>query len=108
MIYEMLSGINPFKVRNKNKFEKLQMITDRDIEMRPEFSDSATSLLRGLCKRNVSSAYNDLYPNCPVIVYRLEKDLVHEVWTISSATFSSMESIGKRCMQDKYQHPSFR
>ena len=91
MIYEMLSGINPFKVRNKNKFEKLQMITDRDIEMRPEFSDSATSLLRGLCKRNVSSAYNDLYPNCPVIVYRLEKDLVHEVWTISSATFSSME-----------------
>ena len=23
MIYEMLSGINPFKVRNKNKFEKL-------------------------------------------------------------------------------------
>eukprot|EP00349_Pseudokeronopsis_sp_Brazil_P000243 CAMPEP_0202960934 /NCGR_PEP_ID=MMETSP1396-20130829/5063_1 /ASSEMBLY_ACC=CAM_ASM_000872 /TAXON_ID= /ORGANISM="Pseudokeronopsis sp., Strain Brazil" /LENGTH=71 /DNA_ID=CAMNT_0049680465 /DNA_START=639 /DNA_END=854 /DNA_ORIENTATION=- len=31
LIYEMLSGINPFKVRNKNKFEKLQMITDMDI-----------------------------------------------------------------------------
>lgn len=28
MIYEMLSGINPFKLRNKNKYEKLQMITD--------------------------------------------------------------------------------
>ena len=38
MIYEMLSGINPFKVKNKNKFEKMKMITDRDIEMRPEFS----------------------------------------------------------------------
>ena len=55
MIYEMLSGVNPFKVRNKNKFEKLQMITDRDIEMRSEFSDEAASLLRGLLKRNVSS-----------------------------------------------------
>jgi hypothetical protein len=31
MIYEMLSGINPFKVRNKNKFEKLQMITDMEL-----------------------------------------------------------------------------
>ena len=28
------------------------MITDRDIEMRPEFSDEACSLLRGLLKRN--------------------------------------------------------
>ena len=31
MIYEMLSGINPFKIKNKNKYEKLQMITDQDI-----------------------------------------------------------------------------
>lgn len=31
MIYEMLSGINPFKIKNKNKYEKLQMITDTDI-----------------------------------------------------------------------------
>ena len=30
------------------------MITDRDIEMRPDFSDEAASLLRGLLKRNVS------------------------------------------------------
>ena len=54
MIYEMLSGINPFKVRNKNKFEKMKMITDRDIEMRPEFSSQASSLLQGLLNRNVS------------------------------------------------------
>ena len=33
MVYEMLSGINPYKVRNKNKFEKLQMITEDDIIM---------------------------------------------------------------------------
>lgn len=54
MVYEMLSGINPFKVKNKNKMEKMAMITDRDIPMRPEFSDSACSLLMGLLKRNVS------------------------------------------------------
>ena len=54
MIYEMLSGINPFKLRNKNKFEKMKMITDRDIEMRPEFSSEASSLLQGLLNRNVS------------------------------------------------------
>ena len=38
MVYEMLSGINPFKIRNKNKYEKMQMITDKDIEMLPKFS----------------------------------------------------------------------
>jgi len=45
MIYEMLSGINPYKVRNKNKFEKLQMILDDEIEMQPMFSDEARSLI---------------------------------------------------------------
>jgi len=45
MIYEMLSGINPFKVRNKNKFEKLQMILEDDIEMQPHFSENAWSLI---------------------------------------------------------------
>mmetsp|Transcript_618 Transcript_618/g.674 ORF Transcript_618/g.674 Transcript_618/m.674 type:complete len:133 (-) Transcript_618:88-486(-) len=52
MVYEMLSGINPFKIRNKNKFEKLQMITDMDIQMLPMFSEDATSLLEGLLERN--------------------------------------------------------
>jgi hypothetical protein len=45
MIYEMLSGINPFKVRNKNKFEKLQMILEEEIPMQPQFSPIATSLI---------------------------------------------------------------
>ena len=54
MIYEMISGKNPFKTKSKNKMEKLQMITDRDVEMRPEFSDEASSLLSRLLKRNVS------------------------------------------------------
>jgi hypothetical protein len=54
MIYEMISGVNPFKVRNKNKFEKLQMITDMDIDIAPEvFSDNARSLLEGFLDRNV-------------------------------------------------------
>jgi hypothetical protein len=45
MIYEMLSGINPYKVRNKNKFEKLQMILEDEIEMQPMFSEDAISLI---------------------------------------------------------------
>ena len=54
MVYEMLSGINPFKLRNKTKYEKLQMITEQDIQMLPMFSEAATSLLKGLLNRNVS------------------------------------------------------
>ena len=54
MIYEMLSGINPFKLRNKNKYEKLQMITDQDIKMRSVFSENACSLLTALLQREVS------------------------------------------------------
>jgi hypothetical protein len=45
MVYEMLSGINPFKVRNKNKFEKLQMILEDEIPMQPTFSETACSLI---------------------------------------------------------------
>jgi serine/threonine protein kinase len=48
MVYEMLSGINPFKVRNKNKFEKLQMILEDDIPMQPIFSENTCSLIEGL------------------------------------------------------------
>jgi hypothetical protein len=54
VIYEMLSGINPFKIRTKNKFDKLQMITEKDIEMLSMFSPDANDLLTGLLKRNVS------------------------------------------------------
>ena len=53
MIYEMLSGINPFKVRNKNKFEKLQMILEDEIEMQPTFSETAVSLIKGLLEKKV-------------------------------------------------------
>lgn len=52
MIYEMLSGINPFKLKNKNKFEKLQMIMEEDIKMLPMFSQDATDLLTKLLMRN--------------------------------------------------------
>lgn len=38
MIYEMISGVNPFKIRNKSKYEKLQMITENQIKMFPIFS----------------------------------------------------------------------
>jgi len=53
MVYEMLSGINPFKVRNKNKFEKLQMILEDEIEMQPVFSENACSLIQGLLEKKV-------------------------------------------------------
>lgn len=59
MIYEMLSGINPFKVRNKNKFEKLQMILEDDIEMQPAFSENAWSLIQGLLSKKVMLSSSD-------------------------------------------------
>ena len=62
MIYEMISGINPFKVKNKNKFEKLQMITDQDIPMLPIFSEDARSLLEGFLNRNVIDQCDSFQP----------------------------------------------
>jgi serine/threonine protein kinase len=52
MVYEMLSGINPFKLRNKTNKDKMQMIAHEDVRMRPEFSTVAVSLLQGLLNRN--------------------------------------------------------
>ena len=52
MIYEMLSGINPFKLRNKSNYEKLQMIMNTDVPMMPEFSPVARDLLKSLLQRN--------------------------------------------------------
>lgn len=54
MLYEMLSGINPFKMI-KNKFDKLKMIKENDVQMLPTFSEDARSLLKGLTQRNVST-----------------------------------------------------
>lgn len=54
MIYEMLSGINPFKRKDKTKFEKLQMITNVEIPYFKVFSPEAKSLLKSLLIRDVS------------------------------------------------------
>mmetsp|Transcript_6662 Transcript_6662/g.11211 ORF Transcript_6662/g.11211 Transcript_6662/m.11211 type:complete len:183 (+) Transcript_6662:625-1173(+) len=49
LLYEMLSGINPFKIgRNKNKYQKLQLIMETRIKMLPMFSKEASSLLQQL------------------------------------------------------------
>ena len=53
----MISGINPFKVKNKTKFEKLQMISSAKIPYFPIFSDVAKSLLKALLVANVSLFY---------------------------------------------------
>ncbi len=51
MIYEMLSGVNPYKLKMKNAFDKMSMINDVEIEMLPTFSEEATSLLTGLLQK---------------------------------------------------------
>ena len=45
MIYEMISGINPFKIKNKTQFEKLQLISEARIPYFPIFSEKAKSIL---------------------------------------------------------------
>ena len=86
MIYEMLSGINPFKVRNKNKFEKLQMILEDEIEMQPGFSDDACSLIQGLLEKKVPSSLN--------IVCSRRNALATAVLRRSRTTHSSAQSTG--------------
>jgi serine/threonine protein kinase len=52
LIYEMISGINPFKQHamqgNKSRHEILKRITEQDVEILPGFSPRAADLLRGL------------------------------------------------------------
>ena len=97
LTYEMISGINPFKLRNKNKYEKLQMITDKDSEMMPKFSEEATSLLTGLLKRDVStiSSKNN----------SIELSLVNDSATTAFKklrhTFSSTISTGRNSQRRK-------
>ena len=56
LLYEMISGLNPFKQAalqdNKSRHEILKMITDEDIEILPGFSPEAADLLSGLLQRN--------------------------------------------------------
>ena len=51
LLYEMISGINPFK-NNKSRVEKLKQITEEDVEILPGFSDAAKDLLKGLLQRS--------------------------------------------------------
>jgi serine/threonine protein kinase len=57
MLYEMLSGINPFKIRNKTNQQRLQMITDEEIPMMPMFEPEAKSLIQGLLQKDVSDLF---------------------------------------------------
>lgn len=47
LLYEMISGINPFK-NSKTRLEKLAQITEQDVEILPGFSDPAKDLLQKL------------------------------------------------------------
>ena len=56
LLYEMISGINPFKQYamsgNRSRQEILRRVTDRDVEILSGFSDEAADLLSGLLKRD--------------------------------------------------------
>lgn len=51
MIYEMISGYNPFK-SNKPRKEKLNQIINEDVEILAGFSPNAADLLSGLLQRD--------------------------------------------------------
>ena len=56
LLYEMISGINPFKQQamqgQKSRHEILRSITEQDIEILPGFTKPAADLLRGLLQRD--------------------------------------------------------
>ena len=58
MLYEMLCGVNPFKRKDKTKFEKLQMITKVEIPYFKVFTEDAKDLLQNLLVKEVSSCWN--------------------------------------------------
>jgi len=51
IIYEMLSGINPFKQKGLNKYQKIKMVIESEILMFDIFSKNTCSLLQGLLKK---------------------------------------------------------
>jgi serum/glucocorticoid-regulated kinase 2 len=57
VVYEMLCGHHPFKLKNKNKYEKWQMIGDLNdpVQVPHHLSSKARNLLTGLLEKNVSS-----------------------------------------------------
>lgn len=52
IIYEMLSGINPFKQKGLNKYQKIKMVIESEILMFDIFSKNTCSLLQGLLKKD--------------------------------------------------------
>ena len=52
MIFEMLSGINPFKVKGKSPQQRVKMITDDPIPMMPMFQTEAKAIIRALLEKN--------------------------------------------------------
>jgi len=54
IIFEMISGINPFKIKGLSAFAKMKMITDPNskIPYFPIFSDKAKKLLKALLIKN--------------------------------------------------------
>ena len=52
LLYEMLSGINPFKIRNMSKMEKMSMIVECQIKMFSFFSKEAKDLIRKLLNKD--------------------------------------------------------
>ena len=51
LIYEMLSGINPFKLKNLTRMERLTMIVEYEIQMFRIFSNEAKDFLKKLLTR---------------------------------------------------------
>jgi hypothetical protein len=101
MVYEMLSGINPFKVRNKNKFEKLQMILEDEIEMQPTFSETACSLIQGLLEKKVSST-TFIFNAC----YSQKRDLDIMARVKSRIMCSFLTLIGLHWRKNRLNHHS--
>lgn len=62
LLYEMISGINPFKQAamqfKTSRHEILRRITEKDVEILPGFSQNAASLLKGLLQRNPKNRLN--------------------------------------------------
>lgn len=59
LIYEMLSGKHPFKMKNNDRMAMFRRIVEKPVKMRPEFSESARSLLHGLLAAKPSTSPDD-------------------------------------------------
>lgn len=57
LLYEMISGINPFK-NGKSRVEKLKQITEQDIDILPGFSPLAADLLKNCLVRNPNNRFD--------------------------------------------------